>query len=78
MTEPADNELRPLTSAAGDVTLGKAADAYLATLRGAEHSSTRRIYGRILRWIVTEFGSDAAPDIDPEQFAAIPPPSSAS
>jgi integrase len=57
-------------AAAGDVTLGRAADAYLATLRGAEHASTRRIYGRILRWVVTEFGSDAAPDIDPERFAA--------
>jgi hypothetical protein len=42
----------------------------LATLRGAEHASTRRTYGRILRWIVTEFGSDNAPGIDPERFAA--------
>ncbi len=25
---------------------------------------------RILRWVVTEFGSDAPPDIDPERFAA--------
>jgi hypothetical protein len=31
---------------------------------------TRRTYGRILRWVVTEFGSDAAPDIDSERFAA--------
>jgi len=36
----------------------------------AEHASTRRTYGRVLRWIVTEFGSDAPPDIDPERFAA--------
>ena len=38
-------------------------------LRGAEHPSTRRAYGRILRRIVTEFGSDAAPDIGPDPFA---------
>ena len=62
--------VRRITPAAGDVTLGQAADAYLATLRGAEHTSTNRTYGRILRWIVTEFGSTAAPDIDPERFAA--------
>jgi integrase len=62
--------IRRLTPSAGDVTLGHAADAYLATLRGAEHASTRRSYGRILRWITTEFGADAAPDIDPERFAA--------
>jgi len=62
--------IRRLAPAAGDVTLGQAADAYLATLRGAEHASTRRTYGRILRWIVTEFGSDTAPDIDPERFTA--------
>ena len=54
--------VRRLAPAAGDVTLGQAADAYLATLRGAEHASTRRTYGRILRWLVTEVGSDAAPD----------------
>src|SRR6266566_3643826 len=62
--------IRRIASTASDVTLGPAADAYLATLHGAEHASTRRTYGRILRWIVTEFGSDAAPDIDPERFAA--------
>jgi len=62
--------IRRLTPAAGDITLGLAADAYLATLRGAEHASTRRTYGRILRWIVTEFGGDTPPDIDPERFAA--------
>ena len=43
-----------------DVTLGQAADAYLATLRGAEQASTRRTYGRILRRVVTEFGVGAA------------------
>jgi len=62
--------IRRIAPAAGGVTLGQAADAYLATLRGAEHASTRRTYGRILRWIVTEFGSDTAPDIDPERFTA--------
>jgi hypothetical protein len=49
----------------GEVTLGPVADAYL-TLHGAEHASIRRTYGRILRWLVTEFGSETAPDIDPE------------
>ena len=58
--------IRRLTPAAGDITLGLAADAYLATLRGAEHASTRRTYGRILRWIVTEFGGNIAPDINPD------------
>jgi integrase len=53
------------------VTLGQAADAYLAALSGAEQASTRRTYGRILRWVVTEFGAGASPDeIDPERFAA--------
>jgi hypothetical protein len=60
-------------AAAGDVTLVQAADSYLATLHGAEQASTRRTYGRILRRVVTEFGSDAAPDIGPERFAAWPP-----
>src|SRR5580704_1809990 len=58
-----------LASAAGDITLGRAVDAYLATLSGSEQASTRRTYGRILRWIVAEFGSDIAPDIDAERFA---------
>src|SRR5271169_6655145 len=59
-----------LPRAAGDVTLGRVADAYLATLSGAEQASTRRTYGRVLRWIVTEFGSESAPDIDAGRFAA--------
>ena len=53
-----------------DVTLGQAVGAYLATLRGAEHASTRRTYGRILRRIATEFGAGSSPDIDTERFAA--------
>ena len=60
-----------IARAAGDVTLGRAAEAYLATLSGAEQASTRRTYGRgVLRWVVTEFGSEASPDIDVERFAA--------
>jgi integrase len=63
--------VRRLAPAAGDVTLGQAADAYLATLRGAEQASTRRVYGRILRTVAAEFGEDTALDeLDPEWFAA--------
>ena len=62
--------VRRLAAAAGDVALGQAVDRYLATLSGTEQASTRRAYGRVLRWVVAEFGSDAAPDIDPERFAA--------
>jgi hypothetical protein len=40
--------VRGLVLAAGDVTLGQAAEAYLVTLGGAEQASTRRTYGRIL------------------------------
>ena len=62
MTVTSDNvpgmgTVRRLAAAAGDVTLGQAAEAYLATLRGAEQASTRRTYGRILRWVVAEFGA---------------------
>jgi integrase len=61
--------IRRLPRAAGDMTLGRVADAYVATLSGAEQASTRRTYGRVLCWIVTEFGSEASPDIDAERFA---------
>jgi len=62
--------VRRLAAAAGGVTLGPAADAYLATLRGAEQASTRRTYGRVLRWVVAEFGAESEPgEIDPERFA---------
>jgi hypothetical protein len=44
------------------ITLGPAADAYLATLRGAEQAQHRRAYGRILRWVVTEFAAGESPD----------------
>jgi hypothetical protein len=62
--------VRRLPAAVGDITLGRAAEAYPATLHGAEQASTRRTYGRILRWVVTEFGSNTPPGIDPERFAA--------
>jgi integrase len=55
---------------AAGVTLGQAADAYLATLRGAEQASTRRVYGRILRNIAAEFGRGTAPEeISAERLA---------
>lgn len=63
--------VRRLAPAAGDVTLGQAADAYLTTFRGAEQASTRRVYGRILRTVAAEFAEDTALDeLDPERFAA--------
>ncbi len=62
--------IRSIAPAAAGVTLGQAADAYLATLRGTEHASTRRTYSRILRWVVAEFGADSSPDIGAERFAA--------
>jgi integrase len=46
------------TPAAGGITLGAAADAYLATLRGAEQQNTLRVYSRILRTVAAEFGSE--------------------
>ncbi len=50
--------------------LGRAADAYLATLGGAEQANTHRQYGRILRRLVLEFGADAEPaGIDPARLA---------
>src|SRR5580693_1989623 len=62
--------VRRLAAAAGDVTLGRATEAYLATLYGAEQASTRRTYGRVLRWVVAEFGADTGPgEVDPERFA---------
>jgi hypothetical protein len=62
--------VRRLAAAVGDITLGQAAGAYLGTLGGAEQASTRRIYGRILRRVVAEFGSETAPgQVDAERFA---------
>jgi hypothetical protein len=37
---------------------------------GSGHASSRCTYGRILRSVVTEFGSDPARGIAPERFAA--------
>jgi integrase/recombinase XerC/integrase/recombinase XerD len=55
---------------AGEVTLGRGADAYLATLRAAEQGNTRRVYGRILRGAVAEFGSGTPLDeISADRFA---------
>jgi integrase len=62
--------IRRLTRA-DEMTLGRAVDAYLATLGGAEQASTRRTYGRILRAVAAEFGTKAAPDeMGAEAFAA--------
>jgi hypothetical protein len=47
---------------AEDVTLGRATDAYLTTLRGAEQVNTRRVDGRILARAAAEFGSDTRLD----------------
>ncbi len=59
-----------LPAVAGDITLGRAVDAYLATLLGAEHASTRRTYGRILRRVVAEFGAETLLDeLGAERFA---------
>ena len=53
------------------VTLGSAADAYLATLAGAEKASTRRKYGQFLRRALNEFGEGTTLDeIGAEAFAA--------
>jgi len=53
------------------VTLGLAVDAYLATLAGAEHASTRRKYGQFLRRALAEFGEGSSLDeIDAQRFAA--------
>lgn len=62
--------VRRIAPAAGDLTLGQAVDAYLVTFRGAKQTSTRRTYGRILRRVVTEFGTETAPDeVDAARFA---------
>jgi hypothetical protein len=67
---PAMGTVRRLAPAAGDVALGRAANAYLVTLSGAEQASTHRTYSRILRRVVDEFGAETAPDtVDAERFA---------
>jgi integrase len=59
-------------STAGDhVTLGRAAEAYLATLGRPEQAQTLRAYSGKLRAAVAEFGPAASPgQIDPDRFAA--------
>lgn len=53
------------------MTLGRAIDAYLATLRGIEQANTRRVYGQVLRRLAAGFGSEIALDeIGAEAFAA--------
>ena len=42
------------------MTLGRAIDAYLGSLRGAEQQNTRRVYGRILRAAAAEFGGTSS------------------
>jgi integrase len=62
--------IRRIARPAGDVTFGAAAEAYLATLRGAEQASTRRVYGRILARAAAEVGSDTPlGEISAERFA---------
>lgn len=58
-------------SGVDEMTLGRAIDAYLATLRGAEQANTRRAYSQVLRRLAAEFGRETAPDlIAAERFAA--------
>ena len=53
------------------MTLGHAADAYLATLSGAEQENTRRVYGRILARVAAEFRPGAESDAScAERFAS--------
>ena len=58
------------TLRATGMQLCHAADAYLATLGGAEQAATRRQYGKVLRRVVAHFGPDAdLTTITPESFA---------
>jgi integrase len=62
--------VRQLGTAGGQVTLGAAAEAYLATLGRREQANTFRAYSRRLRGAVAEFGSTASlGQIDPDTFA---------
>jgi integrase len=63
--------IRRLTPAAGQTTLGAAAAAYLATLRGPEQASTHRTYGRVLRRLATALGDETPLDeVSAEGLAA--------
>ena len=58
------------TLRATGMQLCHAADAYLATLGGAEQAATRRQYGKVLSRVVAHFGPDAdLTTITPESFA---------
>jgi integrase/recombinase XerC/integrase/recombinase XerD len=60
-----------LAPAAGSITLGRGITAYLATLAGAEHEGTRKVYGRTLRRVERELGAHTGlSDVDAEAFAA--------
>jgi hypothetical protein len=61
---------RPVWTASRSRAWSRRPEAFLATLSGARQASTRRTYGRVLRWIVTEFGSDLDPEMHAERFAA--------
>jgi integrase len=58
-----------LAGAAGPITLGHAAEAYLATLARPEQANTLRAYGRTLRRVASAFGADAIVDVSPDRFA---------
>jgi integrase len=60
--------VHPISQAPG-ITLGRAADAYLATLPGAEQAGTRRVYGQVLRQVTAGLGAETPLDIDAEAFA---------
>jgi integrase len=54
-----------------EMTLGRAAAAYLGTLRGTEQANTRRAYGQVLRRMTAVFGAKTAlGDVSVERFAA--------
>jgi|SRR5580704_3154651 integrase len=60
-----------LRSGAGEVTLGAAVAAYLATLGAPEARGTKRVYGGILRALRARFGEDAGLGaLDPDAIAA--------
>ena len=59
-----------LQAGSAGVTLGGAADAYLATLRHDESAGTARVYGIPLRELAARFGEDSDPgQVDPAAVA---------
>lgn len=60
-----------LSTVGTSISLGHAAEAYLATLSRRDQANTHRAYARPLRAAVAEFGAGTAADqIDPDAFAA--------